>query len=116
MTQNNSAPAVSTTKSGTPVTSDAHSKSVGADGAIILTDQYLIEKLAQFNRERVTERVVHAKGGARSVLSRPSTTSRSTPRPHCSSRAPRPRCSSASPPAPARQVLPTPGGTPAVSP
>ncbi|KQN94876.1 catalase [Arthrobacter sp. Leaf69] len=63
MTQHISAPAVSTTQSGAPVTSDAHSKSVGADGAIILTDHYLIEKLAQFNRERVPERVVHAKGG-----------------------------------------------------
>ena len=63
MTEIISAPAVSTTQSGAPVTSDAHSKSVGADGAIILTDHYLIEKLAQFNRERVPERVVHAKGG-----------------------------------------------------
>ncbi|MDD7836159.1 MULTISPECIES: catalase [Paenarthrobacter] len=54
---------ISTTQSGAPVTSDAHSKSVGADGAIILTDHYLVEKLAQFNRERVPERVVHAKGG-----------------------------------------------------
>src|SRR5688572_11745704 len=63
MTLNISAPAVSTTQSGAPVTSDAHSKSVGADGAIILTDHYLVEKLAQFNRERVPERVVHAKGG-----------------------------------------------------
>ncbi|WP_077490549.1 catalase [Sinomonas mesophila] len=53
----------STTQSGAPVTSDAHSQSVGADGAIILTDHYLVEKLAQFNRERVPERVVHAKGG-----------------------------------------------------
>ncbi|MBN3495949.1 catalase, partial [Arthrobacter pascens] len=63
MTSNISAPAVSTTQSGAPVTSDAHSKAVGADGAIILTDHYLVEKLAQFNRERVPERVVHAKGG-----------------------------------------------------
>ena len=53
----------STTQSGAPVASDSHSKSVGADGAIILTDHYLVEKLAQFNRERVPERVVHAKGG-----------------------------------------------------
>ncbi|WP_035750582.1 catalase, partial [Arthrobacter sp. 35W] len=53
----------STTQSGAPVTSDAHSQSVGADGAIALTDHYLVEKLAQFNRERVPERVVHAKGG-----------------------------------------------------
>lgn len=58
-----SMPARSTTQSGAPVTSDAHSQTVGADGAIVLTDHYLIEKLAQFNRERVPERVVHAKGG-----------------------------------------------------
>ena len=48
---------------GTPIASDAHSQSVGPDGAIALTDHYLVEKLAQFNRERVPERVVHAKGG-----------------------------------------------------
>ncbi|WP_285727834.1 catalase [Psychromicrobium xiongbiense] len=52
-----------TSQSGAPVVSDAHSPSVGPDGAIILTDHYLVEKLAQFNRERVPERVVHAKGG-----------------------------------------------------
>ncbi|PJJ71253.1 catalase [Diaminobutyricimonas aerilata] len=52
-----------TTNSGAPVASDQHSQSVGADGAIVLTDHYLVEKLAQFNRERVPERVVHAKGG-----------------------------------------------------
>ncbi|MBT1001197.1 catalase [Paenarthrobacter sp. DKR-5] len=54
---------ISTTQSGAPVASDAHSQSTGADGAIALTDHYLVEKLAQFNRERVPERVVHAKGG-----------------------------------------------------
>ena len=48
---------------GTPIASDAHSQSVGPDGAIALTDHYLVEKLAHFNRERVPERVVHAKGG-----------------------------------------------------
>ncbi|MGG7451625.1 catalase [Plantibacter auratus] len=52
-----------TTNSGAPVASDEHSQSVGADGAIALHDHYLVEKLAQFNRERVPERVVHAKGG-----------------------------------------------------
>jgi catalase len=52
-----------TTTSGAPVASDAHSLSVGADGPIVLHDHYLVEKLAQFNRERVPERVVHAKGG-----------------------------------------------------
>ena len=52
-----------TSNNGAPVASDEHSQSVGADGSIALTDHYLIEKLAQFNRERVPERVVHAKGG-----------------------------------------------------
>ena len=52
-----------TTQTGTPVASDAHSLATGADGAIALHDRYLVEKLAQFNRERIPERIVHAKGG-----------------------------------------------------
>lgn len=52
-----------TTTSGAPAPSDQQSRSAGRDGAITLTDHYLVEKLAQFNRERVPERVVHAKGG-----------------------------------------------------
>ncbi len=54
---------VTTTNSGAPVASDDHSQSVGADGVIPLHDHYLVEKLAQFNREKVPERIVHAKGG-----------------------------------------------------
>ena len=52
-----------TTNAGIPVGSDDHSLTAGAGGPILLQDHYLIEKLAQFNRERVPERVVHAKGG-----------------------------------------------------
>ena len=52
-----------TSSSGAPIASDAHSQSVGADGPIVLHDAYLVEKLAQFNREKVPERIVHAKGG-----------------------------------------------------
>jgi catalase len=52
-----------TTQTGTPVASDAHSLTVGADGVTALHDRYLVEKLAQFNRERIPERIVHAKGG-----------------------------------------------------
>src|SRR5690625_5882434 len=52
-----------TTNTGIPVASDEHSLTVGQDGPIALHDHYLVEKLAQFNRERVPERVVHAKGG-----------------------------------------------------
>ncbi|MGG7465987.1 MULTISPECIES: catalase [unclassified Plantibacter] len=52
-----------TSQTGSPVASDAHSLSAGTDGAIALHDRYLVEKLAQFNRERIPERIVHAKGG-----------------------------------------------------
>lgn len=51
-----------TTNTGTPVASDNDSLTVGKDGPIVLHDVYTVEKLAQFNRERVPERVVHAKG------------------------------------------------------
>ncbi|MCA1219969.1 catalase [Streptomyces sp. 8L] len=47
---------------GIPVESDEHSLTVSPDGPILLQDHYTIEKMAQFNRERVPERVVHAKG------------------------------------------------------
>jgi catalase len=52
-----------TTDAGIPAASDEHSLTVGPDGPILLQDHYLIQKMAQFNRERVPERVVHAKGG-----------------------------------------------------
>ncbi|GAA2102991.1 catalase [Brevibacterium salitolerans] len=48
---------------GIPVGSDQHSLTLGPNGPILLQDHYLIEKLAHFDRERVPERVVHAKGG-----------------------------------------------------
>jgi catalase len=48
---------------GIPVASDDDSLTAGSNGPILLQDHYLIEKNAQFNRERVPERVVHAKGG-----------------------------------------------------
>jgi catalase len=53
-----------TTDAGIAAPSDEHSQSVGPDGPLLLQDHYLIQKMAQFNRERVPERVVHAKGGA----------------------------------------------------
>ncbi|MFE0047789.1 catalase [Streptomyces albireticuli] len=52
-----------TNNAGIPVESDEHSLTIGDTGPILLQDHYLIEKMAQFNRERVPERVVHAKGG-----------------------------------------------------
>jgi catalase len=52
-----------TTAAGTPVESDEHSLTVGPDGPVLLQDHYLIEQMANFNRERIPERQPHAKGG-----------------------------------------------------
>jgi catalase len=52
-----------TTDAGIPVTSQEHSLTVGPDGPIVLQDFYLIEQMANFNRERIPERQPHAKGG-----------------------------------------------------
>ncbi|HUZ19438.1 MAG TPA: catalase [Acidimicrobiales bacterium] len=54
---------VTTTDAGIAATSDEHSLTIGPDGPILLQDHYVIQKMAHFNRERVPERVVHAKGG-----------------------------------------------------
>ena len=59
----NMQPKATTTDAGIPVESDEHSLTVGPDGPILLQDHYLIEQIAQFNRERVPERQPHAKGG-----------------------------------------------------
>ncbi|MEU3270361.1 catalase [Saccharomonospora sp. NPDC006951] len=53
---------LTTTDAGIPVESDEHSLTVGPGGPILLQDSYLIEQMAQFNRERVPERQPHAKG------------------------------------------------------
>ncbi len=51
-----------TTDAGIPVSSDEYSLTVGPDGPILLQDYYLIEQMANFNRERIPERQPHAKG------------------------------------------------------
>ena len=58
-----SQPTPTTTDAGIPVASDEHSLTIGADGPILLQDHYLIEQMANFNRERIPERQPHAKGG-----------------------------------------------------
>jgi catalase len=55
-------PPYTTTDAGIPVASDEFSLTVGPDGPILLQDQYLIEQMANFNRERIPERQPHAKG------------------------------------------------------
>jgi catalase len=51
-----------TTASGRPYAEIENSMTVGNRGPILLQDYFLHEDLAHFNRERIPERVVHAKG------------------------------------------------------
>ncbi|MFI1578468.1 catalase [Embleya sp. NPDC020630] len=51
-----------TTESGAPVADNQNSQTAGPGGPLLIQDQYLLEKLARFNRERIPERVVHARG------------------------------------------------------
>jgi catalase len=63
-------PRFTTTDAGVPVESDEHSLTVGPGGPILLQDSYLIEQMAQFNRERIpsgsrTPRAVAPSGPSR---------------------------------------------------
>jgi len=51
-----------TTQGGTPVPDNQNSLSAGERGPLLIQDVHLFEKMAHFNRERIPERVVHAKG------------------------------------------------------
>ena len=60
---------IMTTTAGNPIADNQNSITAGAKGPVLLQDYQLIEKLAHQNRERIPERVVHAKGsGAFGVL------------------------------------------------
>jgi catalase len=52
----------STTGTGAPAPSDRNSLTVGSNGPILLHDVHFLEQMAHFNRERIPERNVHAKG------------------------------------------------------
>lgn len=56
-----SKPKVLTTAAGIPVCDNQTSLTAGDRGPTLLQDHHLLEKLAHFNRERIPERVVHAK-------------------------------------------------------
>lgn len=51
-----------TSGNGAPVGDNQNSLTAGQRGPVLIQDYHLIEKLAHFNRERIPERVVHAKG------------------------------------------------------
>ena len=62
-------PKTLTTAAGIPVSDNQTSLTAGERGPTLLQDHYLLEKLAHFNRERIPERVVHAKAaGAHGTL------------------------------------------------
>ena len=47
---------------GAPVDDDLNSLTAGNPGPVLIQDVHLLEKLSHFDRERIPERVVHAKG------------------------------------------------------
>lgn len=51
-----------TTNQGVPIADNQNSMTAGQRGPVLLQDVHLIEKLAHFDRERIPERVVHARG------------------------------------------------------
>ena len=51
-----------TTEAGRPVGDNQNSLTVGPRGPVVFEDFQLFEKMAIFNRERIPERIVHAKG------------------------------------------------------
>ena len=55
-------PKTLTTAAGIPIPDNQNSITAGPRGPVLLQDFHLLEKLAHFNRERIPERVVHAKG------------------------------------------------------
>ncbi len=58
-----------TTAAGIPVSDNQNSLTAGERGPTLMQDHVLLEKLAHFNRERIPERVVHAKAaGAHGVF------------------------------------------------
>lgn len=51
-----------TTEAGAPVGDNQNIQTAGAHGPALLQNVWFLEKLAHFNRERIPERIVHAKG------------------------------------------------------
>jgi len=51
-----------TTDAGRPMGDEQNSLTVGPRGPVVFEDILLFEKMAHFNRERIPERIVHAKG------------------------------------------------------
>jgi catalase len=105
----------STTDTGAPAVSDRNSLTIGPDGPILLQDHYLLEQMANFNRERIPERQPHAKGGGAFGVFRVTHDVSGYTRAAVFRPGPRPRWSSGSPLWPESAAAPTPGVTRGVS-
>ncbi len=53
-----------TTRQGHPVSDNQNTRSIGERGPLVLEDYHFLEKMTHFDRERIPERVVHARGAA----------------------------------------------------
>ena len=53
---------VLTTRQGHPVTDNKNNRTVGDRGPTVLENYHFLEKISHFDRERIPERVVHARG------------------------------------------------------
>ena len=63
-----------TTADGAPIADNQNALTAGARGPLLMQDVQLLEQMQHFNRERIPERVVHAKGsGAYGTLRSPTT-------------------------------------------
>ncbi|CAM3173211.1 catalase [Deinococcus saxicola] len=67
--QNENSNQTLTTRQGHPVTNNQNQRTVGSRGPATLENYHFLEKISHFDRERIPERVVHARGaGAHGVF------------------------------------------------
>ncbi len=58
-----------TTRQGHPISDNQNTRSIGSRGPLVLEDYQYLEKMSHFDRERIPERVVHARGaGAHGIF------------------------------------------------
>ncbi|KAK6042570.1 hypothetical protein COOONC_19920 [Cooperia oncophora] len=58
-------PRVITTSNGVPIFNKTNVLTVGPRGPLLMQDVIYMDEMAHFDRERIPERVVHAKGGGK---------------------------------------------------
>lgn len=51
------------TSNGAPVDDHTNTIQAGVNGPLVIQDHIFLDEMAHFDRERIPERVVHAKGG-----------------------------------------------------